>query len=110
MLLFILGFLVCTKAEAIFGKKDSGRIVIDEIASMCLVYLFIKPSWGMLILGFIIFRVFDIVKPPPARKVQEFSGSRGVMLDDIIAACYTVAVLFVIYIVKEAGILPAACR
>lgn len=93
MLLFIVGFLLCTKAEEIFGKKDSPKIVIDEIASMSLVYLFIKPTWFMVISGFILFRIFDIIKPPPGRKVQSLPGSAGVMLDDVVAAVYTIIIL-----------------
>lgn len=96
VLLFVLGFSICAKAEEIFGKKDSPRIVIDEIASMGLVYLFIRPTWFMIILGFILFRIFDIIKPPPARKMQELPGSKGVMLDDLVAACYTIIMLFVL--------------
>ncbi|NQT89804.1 MAG: phosphatidylglycerophosphatase A [Candidatus Omnitrophica bacterium] len=94
--LFIIGFLVCGRAEKIFGEKDSRKIVIDEIASMCLVYLFIKPTWLMVGAGFVLFRIFDIIKPPPARKTEDLPGSAGVMLDDIIAAVYTIACIFVI--------------
>lgn len=96
VLLFVLGFLLCTKAEEIFGRKDSPRIVIDEIASMGLVYLFIKPKWFMVILGFIIFRIFDIIKPPPGRRMQALAGSAGVMFDDVVAAAYTIIMLFII--------------
>ncbi|MEA3306115.1 MAG: phosphatidylglycerophosphatase A [Candidatus Omnitrophota bacterium] len=94
--LFVIGFLVCGKAEKIFKEKDSRKIVIDEIASMCLVYVFIKPSWLMIVSGFLLFRVFDIIKPPPARRLQAFPGSMGVMLDDVAAACYTIAILFTV--------------
>jgi len=97
-LLFVLGFLVCTKAEDIFGKKDSPKIVIDEIASMCLVYLFIKPTWIMVILGFVLFRIFDIIKPPPAKRFEDLKGSAGVMLDDLVAAIYSIAILLIINI------------
>lgn len=93
MLLFLLGFFLCSKAEEIFERKDSPKIVIDEIASMCLVYLFIKPTWFMVILGFILFRIFDIIKPPPGKKAQSLPGSRGVMLDDVVCACYTIIAL-----------------
>lgn len=92
-LLFVVGFLVCGKAEQIFGKKDSPRIVIDEIASMSLVYLFIKPTWFMIVSGFLLFRIFDIIKPPPARRIEALAGSAGVMLDDLVAACYTIIAL-----------------
>ena len=109
-LLFLLGFLVCSPAEEIFGRKDSRRIVIDEIASLCLVYLFIKPTWLMLGAGFVLFRFFDIIKPPPARRIQALQGARGVMLDDVVAALYTVVCLSAISFIQRAGILQALCR
>ncbi len=104
--LFIIGFLVCGKAEKVFNKKDSKKIVIDEIASMCLVSLFLKPGWFMLIVGFLFFRFFDVAKPPPIRKVEKLSGSLGIMLDDIIAAVYTIIILFIIYLLSAVGIFP----
>ncbi|NQT96005.1 MAG: phosphatidylglycerophosphatase A, partial [Candidatus Omnitrophica bacterium] len=110
VLLFILGFILCGRAEDAYGRKDSQKIVIDEIASMCLVYLFIKPTWLMLGIGFALFRLFDIIKPPPARRIEALEGSKGVMLDDLVAACYTIAVLFIVYILIERGILPGLYR
>jgi phosphatidylglycerophosphatase A len=106
LILFFVGFLVSGNAEKLFGKKDSERIVIDEIASMCLVFMFIKPDWLMLISGFILFRFFDIIKPPPAKIFERFSGAKAVMLDDIIAAVYTIIVLFAISRFQAEGILP----
>ncbi len=106
MVLFIIGFFVCAKAEEIFNEKDSGKIVIDEIASMCFVCLFIKPGWFMILTGFLIFRFFDIVKPPPVKRVERLSGSLGIMLDDVIAAVYTIIILFIIYLLNAAGIFP----
>jgi phosphatidylglycerophosphatase A len=107
MVLFIIGFFVCAKAEEIFNEKDSGKIVIDEIASMCLVCLFIKPGWFMVLTGFLIFRFFDVVKLPPARKAEKLPGSLGIMLDDVIAAVYTIIILFIIYLLDAAGIFPS---
>jgi len=97
--LFILGFLVCSKAEEIYQKKDSQRIVIDEIASMCLVLLFIKPTWSVIAIAFVLFRLFDIFKLPPAKRIEGLPGSRGIMLDDMIAAIYAIAVLLIGYLV-----------
>ena len=105
-LLLLLGFLICTKAEEIFGEKDSKRIVIDEIAGICLVYLFIKPTWLILIIGFLLFRFFDIIKPLPARRLEKLPGALGIMLDDMVAAIYTILVILVIYIFKLTEILP----
>ena len=95
---FILGFIISGKAEKIFKEKDSSKIVIDEIASMLLVCLFAGQALVMIAWGFIFFRIFDIVKPEPARMAGRFPGSMGIMLDDIVAAGYTIIVLFVLKI------------
>jgi phosphatidylglycerophosphatase A len=105
-ILFIIGFSVSGAAEQLFGKKDSERIVIDEVASMCLVFIFIKPDWLMLILGFMLFRFFDIIKPPPAKIFEKLSGGKAVMLDDIVAAVYSIIALFALSCLQAEGILP----
>lgn len=94
-LLFVIGFLISKKAEDIFGKKDSPKIVIDEIAALCFVYLFIKPTLLMISLGFVLFRIFDILKPFPIKRVQKMPGSLGIMLDDIAAGIYVIIILAV---------------
>jgi phosphatidylglycerophosphatase A len=106
LILLIAGFLISGFAENLFGKKDSERIVIDEVASMCLVFIFIKPDWLMLVSGFMLFRFFDIIKPPPAKILESLSGSKAVMLDDIVAAAYTIIALFALSWLQIGGILP----
>ena len=93
LLLILVGFLVSERAEEIYGKKDPRRITIDEIAGMCIVYLGMKPRLWIILAGFLLFRIFDIVKPFPIRNVEKLKGSFGVMLDDIIAAIYTNLIL-----------------
>ena len=104
--LFILGFAISERAEVIFNEKDSKKIVIDEMASMCFVYIFIKPEYIMLVSGFVLFRFFDIIKPVPARKIEKLSGAKAVMGDDLVAAAYTVLLLLIINSLQAAGILP----
>lgn len=106
LILFVIGFAISGRAEKLFGEKDSKKIVIDEIASMCMVFMFIKPDWLILLIGFLLFRFFDIVKPPPARRVERFSGSKAVMLDDLVAAVYTIFTLFIFNKFQTGGILP----
>jgi len=89
--LLALGFYAPGEAEKIFGKKDDKRIVIDEVCGILLVYLMIPPDKISLIAGFIIFRLFDALKPYPARKLEALPRSRGIMADDIIAALYSYA-------------------
>jgi phosphatidylglycerophosphatase A len=62
--LFVLGFAISERAEALFSEKDSKKIVIDEIASMCLVYIFINPEYIMLVSGFVLDLLPDLVGAP----------------------------------------------
>ena len=57
--LLILGFLVCSRAEVIFGKKDSVKIVIDEIAGILICFLFLPFRIDLAIIGFLLFRLFE---------------------------------------------------
>jgi len=88
----ILGFFLSHYAEKrVFMRKDAQRIVIDEVAGMLAVYLtfsFTADVRGLLLLlsGFLFFRFFDIVKPPPIRNVQNIGGGLGIMLDDLLSA------------------------
>ena len=94
--LIILGFIVSAPAENIFGKKDDRRIVIDEVAGMFISFIFL-PAGSITIVslfwGFILFRAFDASKIYPANKLQRFSGSLGVMADDILAGVYANIIL-----------------
>ncbi len=87
--IFAIGVWSAGRAEVIYGEKDCGKIVIDEIAGM-LVTLYLVPfDWRFLLAGFLLFRLFDIVKPFPARRIdQRVKGGWGVMLDDIAAGIY----------------------
>ncbi|MBI4654915.1 MAG: phosphatidylglycerophosphatase A [Nitrospirae bacterium] len=86
---FLLGLLVSHNAEKTLGK-DSRHIVIDEFCGYLLSILFIPKDISYLIAGFILFRFFDVLKPPPIRKAESaFSGGMGIMVDDILAAIYS---------------------
>ncbi|MCK5504864.1 MAG: phosphatidylglycerophosphatase A [Thermodesulfovibrionia bacterium] len=86
--LFLLGFLASHHAEKILGK-DSGHIVIDEVCGYLISVLFLPKTIGYLIAAFVLFRVFDIFKPPPIRKIERsISGGAGIMLDDVLAGIY----------------------
>lgn len=94
--LFMLGILFSAEAERIYKRKDAQMIVIDEACGMMLSLFLVPYNLWLAILGFILFRVFDILKPPPARRIEKFSGAFGVMFDDIIAAMYTNFILQII--------------
>lgn len=89
----VLGTWAAGYADRILGTKDSPTIVIDEIAGF-LVAMFLVPfAWGYIIAGFILFRIFDILKPWPLKRLQDIPGGPGVMLDDIGAAVYANVIL-----------------
>ena len=92
----VIGFLISTKAEKKFGKKDSRFIVIDEIGAILILLYFIPKDLFLLILAFLVFRGFDIIKPYPIKKIENFSGSWGIMLDDLIACFYTIGFVWLV--------------
>ncbi len=94
----LLGFAAAGRAEKIFNKKDDQRIVIDEFAGMMLSLLFIPFDLKFIIPAFILFRVMDILKPFPAHRLQSLDGSLGIMLDDIVVALYTNAIIRLIFL------------
>ena len=81
------------RAERLLAAKDPGAIVIDEVAGMTLAVLPFTLTPAVLAAGFVLFRIFDIAKPFPARASQRVSGGMGVMVDDLIAGLYTLAVI-----------------
>ena len=80
----LLGFLTCGRAEKIMQEKDSRKIVIDEVSGMLICYCFIPFTILNAIIAFILFRIFDIVKPYPINKLERLKGSFGIMLDDML--------------------------
>lgn len=91
--LFGLGVYSSYLYEASFKKKDASEIVIDEIVAMLIVLFFLPASLLWWTAGFILFRLFDITKPPPIRMFERLPGGWGVMVDDLIAAGYALGVL-----------------
>jgi phosphatidylglycerophosphatase A len=88
LLLFFIGVWSSHGAEKFLGK-DSGHIVIDEFCGYLISVLFIPQSTGYLFAAFLLFRAFDILKPPPIRKIEGVvPGGAGVMLDDVLAGIY----------------------
>jgi phosphatidylglycerophosphatase A len=89
----VIGTWTAGRAEVLLGRKDSPSIVIDEIAGY-LIAMFLVPSGrGFVAAGFFLFRLFDIVKPWPLKRLQDLHGGPGVMLDDVGAGIYANIVL-----------------
>lgn len=82
-------FIVNAALPHLGGSKDPGCVVIDEIAGLAITFYLIPPtSWTVAFLGFLLFRLFDITKPPPARNLEKLSDGLGVMADDWAAGIY----------------------
>jgi phosphatidylglycerophosphatase A len=87
------------EGEKFFSKKDPSEIVLDEMLGLWISVLFIPFSLQIVLLAFIIFRIFDIFKPYPIRKSEKIKGGLGIMLDDIIAGIFTNILLWLLIII-----------
>lgn len=92
-----LAWYLADEAERLFGRKDAQCIVIDEIAGLQWALFAVEPTLLRMLAGFVLFRLFDVVKPFPARWFQErLPGGYGVVADDLAAALYAAAILHVL--------------
>jgi len=103
---FLVGTWACGRAETIMGKKDPGCVVVDELFGQWLTLFFFQamPLW-YLAAAFVLFRVFDILKPWPVRWAETgFPGGFGVMIDDGVAGLYAMGCLhLIVYLVSVIG-------
>lgn len=96
--IMMAGIWAAGVSENILGKKDAQQIVIDEVAGQLIAYLFIPFGWFYLIIGFVLFRFFDITKIFPARWAQDhLQDGWGVMGDDVVAGLQAALVLYMIH-------------
>ena len=102
LLLFAVGVWAAGEAEGFFGRTDPGQVVMDEVVGQMLTFLLIPhATWKWLGGGFLLFRAFDIAKPFPARQAERIPRGWGIMIDDVIAGAYGLAVLAVIGLVNR---------
>lgn len=83
-----VGVWSASLTERALDQKDPGPIVIDEVLGMLITLLWLPLSLGGVVAGFLLFRIFDIVKPYPAARMESLKGGMGVMLDDVVAGVY----------------------
>jgi len=95
---FVMGALAAGRAERVLGQKDPGQVNIDELAGQWATFLPLAHAGpGALLLGFVLFRFFDIWKPWPVRQSEHWlPGGWGVMVDDLLAGVYAAACLYLI--------------
>lgn len=89
----VVGIWSANGAERALGRKDPGPVVIDEVLGMLITLALLPVSLGGVLLGFLLFRLFDVVKPYPAGRLEHLPGGYGIMLDDAMAGVYSYVVL-----------------
>src|ERR1700744_1593205 len=99
LLITLLGIWSSDVVSGIWGK-DPARVVIDEVAGMCISLLFVPVTIKYVIAALILFRFFDIAKPLLIRKLEKLPGGWGIMLDDVLAGIYANIVLQIVLLLK----------
>jgi phosphatidylglycerophosphatase A len=98
LLVLALGVGVCPRAMLVYGSKDPRTFVLDEVAGCwltCLIFQWRGPA-ETAVAAFVAFRFFDVLKPPPIRRLERIPGAWGVMADDLAAALYAAASLYLV--------------
>jgi phosphatidylglycerophosphatase A len=100
-LVTLIGIWAASRAERIFQKKDPSQVVIDEVAGQLIALLPI-PLWVMgpwrlfMLVAFLLFRAFDIIKPYPVRRLEALESGLGIVLDDVAAAAYAALLVSIV--------------
>ena len=102
MLVTLIGIPAATRVARGAGKKDPQFVVIDEVAGQLVALIAVPLAWKSFLAGFILFRVFDIVKPPPVRQLEAIPEGAGIVLDDLAAGLYA---LLVVHLFLRFGLL-----
>jgi phosphatidylglycerophosphatase A len=92
-ILAAVGVWAASAAERHFGHDDPGPVVIDEVVGMLVTMGGLPLGWGGLIAAFVVFRVCDVVKPFPARRMERLPGGLGVIADDVMAGLWSHAIM-----------------
>ena len=93
IILFVLGVYSSNKMAKYLDDDDPSEVVIDEVVGMGISLFMLPHSFGLYLLAFILFRIFDIYKPLFIYRIQNLSGGWGIMLDDVIAGLFTFALV-----------------
>lgn len=99
VILALIAVPVCDAAEKIYGRKDDGRIVADEYLTfiICTLGLPWQTHLWLLPVAFVTNRIMDVIKPFPARRIQEIRGGAGIVLDDVVSSLYALGINWIIY-------------
>ena len=104
LVITLVGIWAASRTERLSGRKDPGKVVIDEVAGQFIALIpvpfLVEAAWWPAILSFVLFRFFDIVKPYPARKLESLHGGLGIMADDVVAGVYAGLVVAVAIVIS----------
>ncbi len=103
VLVVMIGIPAATQVARASGAKDPQFVVIDEVAGQLIALMAVPVAWKSLLAGFILFRGFDIVKPPPVRQLERLPEGVGIVLDDVGAGLYALAAM---QLLLHFGLLP----
>ena len=93
VLITLIGIPAATRVARANATKDPQFVVIDEVAGQLIALIAVPLSWKTFLAGFILFRAFDIVKPPPVRQLEKLPEGTGIVLDDVAAGLYALVVM-----------------
>lgn len=97
----VLSYACSSRAERIYGEKDSKKIVIDDFSGMMITLLFTPRNAQFIIVAFFLFRALDLVKIPPANKLEKFPGAKGIVGDDVVAGIYANCILQAVRVILK---------
>ncbi|MBC7910082.1 MAG: phosphatidylglycerophosphatase A [Pyrinomonadaceae bacterium] len=99
----LAGIWAASRAEVLLERKDPAAVVIDEVAGQLIAFMFVPVTVGLWIIlsGFVLFRLFDIWKPYPIRRLEALESGLGIMADDILAGQYAAVLLSLIWLVSQ---------
>jgi len=89
----LVGIPAATRVSRASARKDPGFVVIDEVAGQLISLIAVPLAWQSFLAGLILFRAFDILKPPPVRQLERLPEGTGIVLDDVAAGIYALALM-----------------
>ena len=93
LLITLVGIPAATRVARATGRKDPQFVVIDEVAGQLIALIAVPLAWKTFLAGLILFRAFDIIKPPPVRQLEKLPEGTGIVLDDVAAGIFAFAVM-----------------
>ena len=103
LMLTVIGFWAASRAEEVMGEHDPKKVVIDEWAGMAVALIGVPPDLVSYAWAFLFFRIFDVIKPPPARQLEQLPGGYGIVLDDVFAGFYALITFHVLHTIWPAS-------